>query len=270
MASRYASRLAALLRLAVVQLVGPPSDPGAGRAARRLLRQTYWLAGIGALVIVTLMFALDAREIAVMPPRGAPELWPFRILTDFGKDAYVLGLLAAALIVITLLAPRLHGRSQSSLLDFGMRVEYLFLAVLVPVLSGEIVKWVVGRGRPFVGGKANAFNFAPFSASEAYASLPSSHTITAFALAFAVAALWPRARAAMFLYASLIALTRLVLLAHHASDVVAGALLGLIGAMWVRYWFASRHLGFSIGHVGEISGPSRLGLKKVAHRPSAP
>jgi membrane-associated phospholipid phosphatase len=61
-----------------------------------------------------------------------------------------------------------------------------------------------------------------------------------------------------------------VLLAHHASDVVAGALLGLIGAMWVRYWFASRHLGFSIGHVGEISGPSRLGLKKVAHRPSAP
>ena len=32
----------------------------------------------------------------MMPPRGTPSLWPVRILTDFGKDAYVLWLLAAA------------------------------------------------------------------------------------------------------------------------------------------------------------------------------
>ena len=35
----------------------------------------------------------------------------------------------------------------------------------------------------------------------------------------------------MILYALLIAATRLVLLAHHPSDVVAGALVGIIGAM---------------------------------------
>ena len=116
--------------------------------------------------------------------------------------------------------------------------------MLLPVLAGEVLKWIVGRGRPFVGGEANAFNFTHFAGTEAYASFPSGHAITAAALAFAVSALWPQTRMVMIVYAVLIALSRLVLLAHHPSDVVAGALVGVIGAMFVRYWFAARRLGF--------------------------
>jgi undecaprenyl-diphosphatase len=56
----------------------------------------------------------------------------------------------------------------------------------------------------------------------------------------------------MIVYAILIAASRLVLLAHHPSDVVAGALIGIVGAMFVRYWFAARRLGFAIGHDGTI------------------
>ncbi len=56
----------------------------------------------------------------------------------------------------------------------------------------------------------------------------------------------------MIVYALLIAATRLVLLAHHPSDVVAGALIGVVGAMAVRYWFAARRLGFAIHRDGEI------------------
>ena len=74
----------------------------------------------------------------------------------------------------------------------------------------------------------------------------SAHSITAFALAFAVAAAWPRLRGVMIAYALVIAFTRLVLLAHHPSDVVAGAAIGIIGAMCVRYWFAVRGLGFAV------------------------
>jgi membrane-associated phospholipid phosphatase len=136
-----------------------------------------------------------------------------------------------------------------------------------------VIKWLVGRGRPFVGGKANAFNFAPFTGTEAYASFPSGHAVTAFALAFAVAAVWPRTRVVMIVYAVLIALTRLVLLAHHPSDVVAGALIGVVGAMLVRYWFAARHLAFAIRRDGAIlplAGPSFGHLKRVARGASAP
>ena len=142
--------------------------------------------------------------------------------------------------------------------------RYLYRSVV-----GELVKWTAGRGRPFVGGHANAFNFAPFAATEAHASFPSAHAITAFALALAIAAIWPRWRGLMIAYALLIAVTRLLLLAHHPSDVVAGATIGIIGAMGVRYWFAGRGLGFSIGDGGVISPVTEGPLKGVAagHRP---
>jgi len=77
--------------------------------------------------------------------------------------------------------------------------------------------------------------------------------VTAFALGCAVAAIWPRARVAAFAYAFIIAITRLVLLAHHPSDVVAGAVVGIIGAMWVHYWFAARNIGFAIGRDSKIT-----------------
>jgi membrane-associated phospholipid phosphatase len=155
----------------------------------------------------------------------------------------------------------------------GTRLQFLFFAVLVSVLAGELIKWIVGRGRPFVGGQANAFNFSHFAGTEAYASFPSGHATTAFALAFAVAAIWPRARIAIIAYALVIAATRLVLLAHHPSDVVAGALVGITGVMVVRYWFAARRLGFAIhrdGTIVALTGPSSGRLKRVAHGASAP
>jgi membrane-associated phospholipid phosphatase len=70
-----------------------------------------------------------------------------------------------------------------------------------------------------------------------------------------------------------IAATRLVLLAHHPSDVVAGALVGITGAMVVRYWFAARRLGFAIhqdGTIVALTGPSSGRLKRVAQGASAP
>jgi undecaprenyl-diphosphatase len=59
-------------------------------------------------------------------------------------------------------------------------------------------------------------------------------------------------------------------LAHHPSNVVAGALIGVVGAMGVRYWFAARGLGFAIGPDGTISPLAPGHLKRVAHRASAP
>ena len=112
--------------------------------------------------------------------------------------------LAGALIAIALVGPLLRGASRMHLLHLGMHLQYLFFAVLLPVLCAEAVKWVVGRGRPFVGGKANPFNFAPFTGTEAYFSFPSAHSVTAFALALAVGAVWPRLRIAMFVYAAVI------------------------------------------------------------------
>jgi len=271
--ANYFGRLLTLIWLSFGQLVRTPSHSRRAEAARRSARHVLLLVVIVSAVIITLMYAFDVEEISLMPPRGTPSLWWVRVLTDFGKDVYVLWALALSLIAVALAAPALRGVSRATMLGLGTRLQYLFLSVVLSVAAGELVKWIVGRGRPFVGGKANAFNFQHFAGSEAYASFPSGHSITAFALAFAVSAVWPRARIVMLLYALMIAATRLVLLAHHPSDVVAGALVGVIGAMTVRYWFAARRLGFAIhrdGTVVALSGPSEGRLKRVARSAFAP
>ena len=269
----YFARLMTLSWLSLAQLVRSPSHSRRAEAARRAARHVMWLsAGLGAAIIV-LMYAIDAWEIAQMPKRGTPSLWWVRILTDFGKDEYVLAALAALLIVVAIVSPALRGMQRSLLLGLGTRLQFLFCAVTVPVLITEVIKWCVGRGRPFVGGEADVFHFSHFAGNPAYYSFPSGHATTAFALAFAVSVIWPKARLAMAVYAVIIAASRLVLLAHHPSDVVAGALIGIIGAMFVRYWFAARRLGFAIRHDGSIVsliGPSSGRLKRVAGGAFAP
>lgn len=256
-ASPYFIQVFGVMRRSFSGLVRPPSSPLRAEAAGRMRRHAVWLLAIGAVAVAGLMVFADAWEIGLMPPRGTASLWPARILTDFAKDAYVLGALMLALVITALAVPRSRQPLRSRLLGVGTQIEYLFLAVLIPVLAGEVIKWVVGRGRPFVGGKADAFNFVPFNGTEAHFSFPSAHSITAFALAFAVSAIWPRTRVVMVVYAIVILCTRLVLLAHHPSDVVAGAVIGVTGAMAVRYWFAVRGLGFAISDGGKIARLSR-------------
>src|SRR5258708_11185014 len=212
--SNYSTELLAVVGISLAQLVRPPSHSRRAEAARRSARHALLLTATIGAVIIALMYALDAREIGLMPPRGTASLWPVRILTDFGKSEYVLESLAALLFAVAMITPRLRGTSRSLLLGFGTRLQLVFFAVLVPVLAGEVIKWVVGRGRPFAGGEANAFNFSHFAGTEAYASFPSGHAITSFALSFAVSAVWPRGRPAMIVYAVLIAISRPLLLAH--------------------------------------------------------
>ena len=267
------SRFVTLAWLSLAQLVRSPSHSRRAEAARRAARHVLWLsAGLGAAIIV-LMYAIDAWEIAQMPKRGTPSLWWVRILTDFGKDEYVLAVLGVLLIAVALVSPALRGIQRSLLLGLGTRLQFLFCAVAFSNLVTEVLKYCVGRGRPFVGGEANAFHFSHFAGNPAYYSFPSGHATTAFALALAVSAVWPQARVAMAVYALIIAASRLVLLAHHPSDVVAGAMVGIVGAMFVRYWFAARRLGFAIqrdGSIVSLVGPSSGRLKRVARGAFAP
>ena len=269
----YFARFATLAWLSLAQLVRTPSHSRRAEAARRAARHGLWLsAGLGAAINV-LMYAIDVWEISQMPKRGTPSLWWVRILTDFGKDEYVLSVLAVLLIAVALAAPALHGIRRALLLGLGTRLQFLFCAVAVSNLVTEVLKYSIGRGRPFVGGEANAFHFSHFAGNPAYYSFPSGHATTAFALAMAVSAVWPQARVAMAIYALIIAVSRLVLLAHHPSDVVAGALIGIIGAMFVRYWFAARRLGFAIqrdGSIVSLVGPTSGRLKRVARGAFAP
>lgn len=261
----YGARLAALIRQGIAQVVRPASHSRRAEAARANARQTLLLWGGAAVLILGLMFWLDAHEITWMPKRGDPSLWLLRIVTDFGKSQYVLIALAALLTLVVILAARMAGPPHAVLAGLAARLQYILISVGLAVGIGEVLKGMIGRGRPFVGGAPNAFNFWNFAWSEAYASFPSGHSTTAGALAFTLVALWPRLLWPMVIYAIVIVLTRLVLLAHHTSDVVAGLVLGMSVAMLVRYWFAARRAVFVIRADGSMAAKRGMRPGVIAH-----
>src|SRR5580704_11215109 len=148
----YFLQLSRLVLVSFEQLVGPPLQQDRALAAQHLMRLTGRLSIAGAVLVIVLMIGFDTAEIGLMPPRGTPSLWPLRILTDFGKDAYVISVLAVTLLAIAVVLPEARARARAVLLRFGARIEYLLLAVSISVLVTEILKWIIGRGRPFVGG----------------------------------------------------------------------------------------------------------------------
>ncbi|MBR2117190.1 MAG: phosphatase PAP2 family protein [Pseudomonadota bacterium] len=271
--ANYVTQVGQVAWQSVTRLVRAPSHSRRAEARRALAQRWIGVAALTALAIGILMFAVDVATIKQMPARGTASLWWLRIFTDFGKSTYVLWTLAGLLIAILLVLPLLSDVSRSILIAFGVRIQYLFFAVLFAVLCGELLKYIIGRSRPFVGGDANAFYYQHFAGNPAFESLPSGHATTAFALAFAVSAVWRQMTLFMFVFAVLICISRVVLLAHHPSDVVAGALTGIIGAMIVQYWFAARRLGFKIvsgGAIETLTGPSWPALKRVARGALAP
>jgi membrane-associated phospholipid phosphatase len=245
------------------------------RAARFHPRQPWLLApprlaiATATAVAVFLFGLIFIDAAAIEAARNLPRwlISAFDWITDFGKSGWFLWPLGILFLALAVLPPSLTRVSQRVLAAVMVRVGFLFVAVVVPGLFINGVKQIIGRARPFVTGIADPYVFKPFTWGAAYASLPSGHAATAFSVLVAFGTLWPRARAILLIYALLIAASRVVVTAHHPTDVLAGALVGIVGALLVRRYFALRGLGFSIGPDGILQqkpGPSLKRIKSVA------
>ena len=102
---------------------------------------------------------------------------------------------------------------------------YVIAAVASADLLATLGKAIVHRHRPF------EHQIGP---SERTHSWPSGHASTAFAGAATLAWLAPRFRVVWYLLAVLIAYSRLYNGVHYPTDVVSGAVLGLLVAWVVR------------------------------------
>ena len=206
------------------------------------------LAAIVLLLAATIasMFVLDtaASAWARQLPKGLRAV--FEVVTKSGLSGWFLYPLGFLLLVIAAVSSTALPRfAQGVLAALAARFGFLFVAIGAPGLFVTIVKRLIGRARPFVGGHDNPFLYKPFVWRPEYASLPSGHSTTAVAVAIAIGALWPRLRPIGWLYALAVMTSRVIVLAHHPSDVLAGALVGAIGALMIRHAFAVRHLAFS-------------------------
>ncbi|TXL77573.1 phosphatase PAP2 family protein [Vineibacter terrae] len=106
------------------------------------------------------------------------------------------------------------------------QADYLALNVVVTAAVPRILKHFIAQQRPdrtMVHGRRHGI---PRS-GKADDAFPSGHAMHVGALSAAVARLWPRSAPIAWAAASLLAATRVVVLAHWVSDVVAGFMLGV-------------------------------------------
>jgi undecaprenyl-diphosphatase len=166
-------------------------------------------------------------------------------ITHLGESAWVLYPALALWFVTALLsqfAPwhlmRLMLKEQAATYGF------IFLGVAVPGLMSSLLKGIIGRARPMHLDTAGPLEFRINWDDWTYQSFPSGHTTTAFALAAVVGFLWARSFLPMLVLALAVAASRVVLEVHYPSDVLGGAILGLLGAYWIRSLFAARGVLF--------------------------
>jgi membrane-associated phospholipid phosphatase len=217
------------------------------------------IAAIVVMLIATVacMFLVDTAASAWA--RTLPQWFEdiFERITDLGLGGWFLfpfGFILLCLAAVT--SPLLTPLTQGVLAMLTVRFGFLFLAIGLPGLFVTIVKRLIGRARPYVGSPDDPFIYRPFVWAPEYASMPSGHATTAASAAIAIGALWPKSRAVMWFYALIIMFSRVVVLAHHPSDVIAGALVGAFGALWLRRAFAARRLLFSAADLRAFPGPS--------------
>jgi undecaprenyl-diphosphatase len=180
--------------------------------------------------VLTSLLTADAALRAWLTTMHAP--W----LDVIMSQASLAGQAGFVWFVIALFAVMARGGRGAELL------WQLALAILLcNVLVDHVLKPGIERARPFdaiadarvVGARPVTYSF------------PSGHAASAFAGAFVVSLLLPRARGWLWALAALIAISRVYIGVHYPLDIVAGALVGLgVGVLVTggRAWYSQGSL----------------------------
>ena len=213
---------------------------GAEAQAARTRRAPLTWGTVYAALVCAVAMALVDRPLALWLKAhvGGDVEGFFKVVTHLGLAGYTLvpaGLLtlAAWLAARRALLPEARRRCQR----FAWRAGYVFLAVAVPGLVGDLIKVVVGRARPRLLLEQGFYGVHPFSHGWVWESFPSGHSNGAFAAAMALVVLVPRYDLLWLLVAVLVAASRVATTVHYFSDVVAGGWLGVAGAVLMARWF---------------------------------
>jgi undecaprenyl-diphosphatase len=259
--SAWTGRFVARLKLAVRTILRPSRG-----GVRRMTRRSAAIVSVVFLSVffVTLLL-FDVRMVTAARELPYSFIQLTKYFTDLGKAGFFLYPLAVVMIALCLVPTQLSRSALGTLTALFARAGFLFLAGGIPYAVNGALKQLFGRARPFV--RDDLYAYDPFTWGSDYASLPSGHAATACAVAVAIGALFPAARMGAWIYAILIVISRVVVAAHHPSDVLAGALIGTMGALMVRNYFASRRIVFGVttnGGVKLFAGPSWKRIKIAA------
>jgi membrane-associated phospholipid phosphatase len=169
----------------------------------------------------------------------------FRSWTNLGKSQWYLWPSGLGMLVSFALSyrRRIPERQRREWRYVGRVLGFFFVCVALSGIATDILKPMIGRARPVALLREGLYGFQPFSlptAHDVFNSMPSGHTTTAFAVAFALMALQPRYARWLIAFAVAIGLSRIMVNAHYLSDVLAGAVVGTLTTLALRKLFRRR------------------------------
>lgn len=222
---------------AQAQRVAPPLFPGPASAPALEVSSDVWIAA-GFVVGTVALSPLDRAFAKVLQD---PRRQENQFLQRTAAALRFLGFPGSVIIGASVYATGL-ALDDRTIASFGLHGTEAIFASAAFVYLG---KTTFGRARPF-DDVDNPFNFKlgrGFS-SDRYQSFPSGHTAAAFAVASALTAesaeIWPEGHdyiaPVLFTGATFVGVSRMYHNRHWASDVAAGAAVGILtGQALIRY-----------------------------------
>jgi len=122
----------------------------------------------------------------------------------------------------------------------------LFASIALSGILVDLLKVIVGRPRPKLLFASGAYEFSWIGLGADHWSFPSGHAATAAALATTLWCLWPRPLLLYAIAIALVAASRVVMGAHYLSDVIMGAVIGIVVARALAAAYAKGRLPFRV------------------------
>ena len=116
----------------------------------------------------------------------------------------------------------------------GSYAFWVFCSVCAASVVGLLIKCILGRARPALYSMWGLPEFEWFTSAYNYHSMPSGHTLAAFAGLVMIGMLAPRGRWFFWSLATIIGVSRVCVGAHWPSDVILGAFIGTVAAIIVK------------------------------------
>lgn len=195
-------------------------------------RRTVLLRAAAGLLLLALAFAVDRQAFQFFRTVTLYDHWG-----EMREGLTAAKFLASGLgtLIVGLIIARLDRRHWK-------RAGVFWLAILVAAVVNSGLKIAVGRERPSREGQVPGHERTVFHGPSlglrhaSCQSFPSGHTLSGFASATVLATFYPPAAPVFYGVAAATGVNRVVKHQHFLSDVVAGALLGHLLALWVLGW----------------------------------
>lgn len=223
-----------------------------------------WLVTVAAILVIFIAALVFDHPISVWA-----QSWPDAVrtvlgeLTRYGESDWILYPAAALFVLTSTVAFAVRWKLMRTMLwQFAALYGFIFAGVALPGLASSALKGIVGRGRPQHFDEFGPLHFVPNWNDWTFQSFPSGHATTAFALAAVIGFVSPRWYFPGLVFAAGIAISRVALGVHYPSDVLGGAVLGLVGAYAVRLLFAGRRWVFEVAPDGRIRTRPMASLRR--------